>query len=129
MFKSLKIVGLAFCRSTGQLTEPEVGRPMCTNVHSKGRSTVCAQQGPVDRTVDRQRVSALCKWPRSTGRSTAGHLPVYGRPAGRPQFLTVGNPTVGGRPGGRPTAGRPAELASNSHILGAYKRGFPWTVF
>ena len=114
-FKSLNCwTGL--CRST----KPEVGPPLRSiDVHKR------AQQGPIDRMVDQQRVSALCKWPGRPG----GHLPVYGRPAGRPLFLTVRNPTVGNRPSGRPTAGRSAELASDSHILGAYKRGFPWTVF
>ena len=43
-------------------------RSRSTDVHRR------AQDGPVDRTVDRQRVAALWKRPRSTGRSTAESL-------------------------------------------------------
>ena len=88
-----------------------------------GRSTDVPNmpsQGPVDRTVDRQRASALWKWP---GRPL-GHCPVCGRPVGRPICPTVKNSTIGGRL----SAVLTAELASNGHILDAYKRGFPWAV-
>ena len=119
-FKSLKILLLAFCRSTTRSTEPEVGRPTCTKR---------ARPGPVDRTVDRQRVSALWKWPGRPAGRPLGHCPEGGRPASRPTFPMVRNLTVHGRPGGRPTAVQTAELASNGHIFEAYKRGFSWTVF
>ena len=49
--------------------------------------------------------------PGRPGGRLLGHSPVYCRPAGRPLFPTVGNPTVGGRPGGRPTAESSPELS------------------
>jgi len=101
---------------TGLLSVDRFDRPMCTNVRSKGRSTA--------RLTDRDSLLSVNGTDRPGGRRQ-GHLPVYGQPAGRPLFPTVKNLTVGGRP----TAGRPAELASNGHILGAYKLGLPWTVF
>ena len=78
---------------------------MCTNVHG---------QGPIDRMVDPQRASALCKWPGRPGGRPLGHSPVFGRPTGRSLFPTVRNQTVGGRLGGRPTAENSAELSSTA---------------
>ena len=72
-----------------------------------------AQVGPVGRTVDRQRVSALWKWPGRPGGRPLGHFQVGGRPAGQPTFPTVENLTVGGRPGVRPTAASAADLDPN----------------
>ena len=84
-------------------------------IQSTAREFCSLEMAPVDRAVDRQRVSALCIRLRSTDRSTGGS--------------TVGNPTIGGRPAGRLTAVWTAELASNGQILDAYKSGFLWTVF
>ena len=91
------------------LTRPSAGRP-----YSR------PSQKSVDRAVDRYAQTCTAK-----GQSTArelllsvngpgqplGHSPVFGRPTGRPLFLTVGNSTVGGRPGGPPTAENSVELS------------------
>ena len=74
---------------TGCLPVDRSGRPTCTQPRLGGRSTG---------SVDRQRASALWKWPQSTGRSTGRELcslyPGLGRPAGRPTSPTVENMTV-----------------------------------
>ena len=82
---------------------------MCTNVHDQ------LADGPVDQAVDRPESSApgSCL-DRSGGRSMAQRSKIQ---------------PLAGRPGGRPIGDQSAELASNGHILEAYKRGFPWTVF
>jgi len=76
-----------------------------TDVHRR------AHDGPVDRTVDRQRVAALWKRPRSTGQSTGREhsslYPCHGRPAGRPLAQRSEIWPLASRPGGRPT-GQPS---------------------
>ena len=98
---------MAFCRSTD-----------VHKVHS---------QGPVDRTVDLQRASALWKWPGRPDSRPLGHLPFYGRPVGWPLAVRSEIWPLAGRP----TAESSAELSWTASfwslfILGCFRLFSTW---